>query len=134
MKIFFYGFLFSFLLAIGGFAQNLQVDNQTSYPESRAKSKIAVQWATTAKEVADQNNALMTSEPLNTTTMKMLATQGKTNVTVPNDAEYFRVLVWTNGKGDPDYLSNWVDIVPNKTYSIQDEDLSPAVLMSGMGC
>lgn len=131
MKIF---FLSTFLLAIGAFAQNLQLDNQTSYPESKPKSKIAVQWAATAKEVADENNALMTNEPLNTANMKTLAQRGKINLTIPNDAEYFRVLIWTSGKGDPDYLSNWVDIVPSKTYTIGDDDLSPAVLMSGMGC
>jgi hypothetical protein len=131
MKIF---FLSTFLLAIGAFAQNLQLDNQTSYPESKAKSKIAVQWAATAKEIADENNAVMTNEPLNSANMKMLTQQGKINLTVPDNAEYFRILVWTTGKGDPDSLSNWVDIVPNKTYTIGDDDLSPAVLMSGMGC
>jgi hypothetical protein len=127
-------FLSSLFFAVAGFAQNLQLDNETSYPQKTAKSKISIQWAASAKEVADSNNALMSSEPLNAATMQAVTAQGKTNMNIPNDAEYFRVIVWSSGKGDPDYLTNWVDVVPKKTYTIRDDDLVPAVLMSGMGC
>lgn len=48
--------------------------------------------------------------------------------------EYFRVLVWSDGKSEPDLLTNGVDVVPNKTYTVRDDLLVPAVLMAGTGC
>lgn len=131
MMLFFFTLL---VVATTGFAENLVFENQTSYPNKSQKSKIAIQWATSAKEVADGNNALMYGSKLNASGLKVLTQTGKINLSIPKNAVYFRVLVWTKGKGDPDLLTNWVDVVPNKTYTLEADHLVPTVLMSGTGC
>ncbi len=124
----------SLLVATTGFTENLVLENQTSYPVKNEKSKIAVQWASTEKEVEAGNHAIMYGLKLNPNTLQALTRTGKINLTIPNNAAYFRVLVWSKGEGEPDLHTNWVDIVPNKTYKIDTDHLVPSVLMSGSGC
>ena len=133
MKIMLF-FLSLLIVASTGFADNFVFDNQTSYPVQNQKSKIAIQWASSAKEVAEANEAFINGNGLNAGTVQAITRPGKSNITIPKKSEYFRVLVWSNGQGDPDYLTNWVDVVPNKTYTIKSDDLVPSVLMTGMGC
>lgn len=122
------------VVATMGFADNLTFDNQTSYPIKDRKSKIAIQWAATAKEVDEGNKASIYGSKLKSDSLKEITQSGKIDVTIPEKAEYFRVLVWSTGEGEPDLLTNWVDVVPNKTYSLTTDHLVPAVLMSGTGC
>jgi len=127
-------FLILLFLATTCFAENLVLWNQTSYPNKNQKSKIAVQWASTAKEVSESNNASIQGLDLNPDSMQVLPQGGKINLSIPDNAEYFRVIVWSKGGKDPDYLTNWVDVVPNKTYELKADHLTPSVLMTGMGC
>lgn len=123
-------FLFLALASIG-FAEQIVLDNETSYPSNR--SKIAVQWATSAKEVQENNHASLHGLKMKGN-MQVLKQSGKIDLKVPKKAGYFRVLVWSKGEGDPDFVTNWIDIEPNKTYTLTDDYLTPTVLMSGMGC
>ena len=125
-------FFLSLFAITTGFAESLQLVNQTPYPLKN--SKIAVQWATSAKEVEECNNALMYGLKLNPGTLKVLTKSGKINLSIPKEAECFRVLVWSKGEGEPDLHTNWVDIVPDKTYTLKTDHLVPSVLMSGTGC
>ena len=127
-------FLSVLVVATTGFAENLILENQTSYPTKNQNSKIAVQWATSAKEVNEANNAMLQGLQLNSNTLQVLTQSGKINLSIPEKAEYFRLLTWSKGEGDPDFLTNWVDVVPNKTYTLKEEHLVPSVLMSGVGC
>jgi len=123
-----------FVVTTTGFAENFILENQTAYPLKNQKSKIAVQWATSAKEVDEGNNALLNGAKLNPKTVQVLRQSGKVTLNIPKKAEYFRVLAWSKGEGDPDFLTNWVEIVPNKIYTLKTEHLVPTVLMSGTGC
>lgn len=124
--------LFFLSLFATAFADNLTLENKTSYPDS--KSKIAIQWAASAKEVDEDNKALLHGAKVDSRTVSIVAKQGKVNVTIPAQAEYFRVVAWSKGEGTPDLHTNWVDVVPNKTYTLEADDLVPLVLMSGSGC
>ncbi len=126
--------LFFLLVATTGFAENFILENQTSYPIKNPKSKVAIQWASSAKEVEESNRVLINGSKLNPETLQPLTQSGKVNLTIPKMAEYFRVLVWSKGIGEPDLLTNWVDIVPNKTYTLKTDQLIPSVLMAGSGC
>lgn len=128
--------IFLSLLAITtvGFTENITLDNQTSYPIKDQKSKIAVQWANSAKEIDEGNNAIMHGGKLNSSSLQVLTSQGKVELKIPKKAEYFRVLVWSKGEGDPDFHTNWVDVIPGKAYTLQTDHLVPSVLMPGMGC
>jgi hypothetical protein len=64
----------------------------------------------------------------------MLKQNGLIKITPPNKAKYFRIVVWSTDKKIPDFLTSWVDIVPTKTYIVNQDLLIPAVLMSGSGC
>lgn len=125
-------FFLSLLVTVAGFAENLVLENQTSYPVKN--SKMAIQWATTAKEVTEANTALMHGLTLKPETLQVLTQLGKVNLTIPKKAEYFRVLVWSKGEGEPDLHTNWVEVVPTKTYTLKAEHLVPSVLMLGTGC
>lgn len=127
-------FLSMIVVAATGFADNFVFENQTSYPLQNQKSKIAVQWASTAREVQDSTNGLMSGTKVNPDTLQIITQKGKINLTIPKKVEYFRVLVWSKGEGDPDFHTNWIEIVPNKTYTLKTDYLIPSVLMSGMGC
>ncbi len=128
-------FVFSLVfVAISGFAENLVLENQTSYPLKNQKSKMAIQWATSAKDVDEGNQAVSHGLNLNPNTMKVLTQPGKVSVNIPEKAECFRILVWSKGEGEPDLLTNWVDVMPNKTYTLKADHLVPSVLMLGTGC
>jgi hypothetical protein len=118
-----------FFLATTLFAESITLQNQTSHPSR--KTKLYIQFAATAREVQEQNELLIRGiRP----SMQSLAAQPKLTVSLPHKAQYFRLLVCPEGKPNPELLTNWVDAVPNKTYLLKDEHLTPAVLMTGMGC
>jgi hypothetical protein len=117
-------------LATASFAETITLDNTSTYPNG--KSKISVQWASSAKEVEEETQALLRGAAPNK--LQPVTQSGKVKVTVSSAAAYFRILVWSKGSGQPDLLTNWVEIVPNKTYKLDGDHLFPAVLMSGSGC
>lgn len=126
MKKFMLIFLSLFLVATTGFAETFTLDNQTKY------SPIHIQWASSAKEVDEDNQALMQGLKLNRDTMQVVPKSGKVTLTIPAKAAYFRILVW---KGEaPDLHTNWIEVEPNKTYTLRNDQLVPIALMSGMGC
>ncbi|MBL7481382.1 hypothetical protein [Legionella bononiensis] len=81
-----------------------------------------------------ENKRVREGLKLNPDTLLVLTQMGKSNLAVPEHTEYFRVLVWSKGKGNPDCLTNWVDLIPNKTYTLIKDLLVPVALMSGTGC
>lgn len=127
-------FLNLLLLATTGFAQDIILDNQTSYPNKDQKTKIAIQWVDSAKEVDDNNKALMYGFKLNPSIIQNIAQSGKVNLNIPEKAKHFRILAWLKEGGSPDFITNWVDIEPNKIYSLKQDHLTPTVLMVGSGC
>jgi hypothetical protein len=121
---------FFLLLITAGFADRFTLDNLTAHPAK--PSKMAIQWASSAKEMEEGNHALRHGLELNA--LQVINKIGKISFTAPAMAGYFRVLVWSNGKAEPDLHTNWVEIVPDKTYTLEAEHLIPSVLMLGMGC
>lgn len=126
-------FLF-LLIASTGFAANIVFDNKTTFPLKDQKSRIAVQWATTAKEMQKENKALIYGLKLNSDSLQIISQTGKIKLDIPKNASHFRILVWSKGEGAPDLLTNWVSVIPSKTYTLDKDQLVPAVLMSGVGC
>lgn len=123
--------MFIFLaLSATGFADQLLFDNLTKYPTKTAK--MAVQWANSAKQVDEENRALI--EGSSPTNLLYLSKTGKTEISIPKGMQHFRVLVWTKDQQTPDLHTNWVDIVPNKTYVLKQDQLVPTVLIHGSGC
>ena len=127
-------FFFSILVGTTGFADSFVLNNKAHYPASSEKSKIAIQWASSAKDVEESNKMVRQGLKLKPETIHVLTQRGKINLDIPKKAEYFRVLVWSKGAKNPDFLTNWVDIVPNKIYTFNEDHLIPSVLMSGTGC
>ncbi|MBS0620904.1 MAG: hypothetical protein JSS61_05555 [Verrucomicrobia bacterium] len=113
-------------------AEWIVLNNQTEYPTKQ--SKMAVQWASSAKEVDENNKALIYSKPLDPATLQQIAQAGKNKLTLPQNAQQFRILVWSQNEEQPDYTTNWVQIAPSKTYKLEDGYLIPVVLMLGSGC
>lgn len=120
------------LLASVGFSGDFVLENRTSHPQKT--SKIAIQWANSAREVDEGNKALMAGAKFNAKMVSFLTQMGKIRITIPKKAEYFRVLAWSKGDQEVDFHTNWVEIVPNKTYTLESDHLVPCVLMPGMGC
>ena len=113
-----------------GFADQLFFNNLTKYPTKNAK--MAMQWANSAKQVDEENRTLIEgSAPTN---LLYLSKTGKTEVSIPQGAQHFRVLVWTKAQEQPDLHTNWVDVVPNKTYTLKQDQLVPIALIHGSGC
>ncbi|SRR5581483_6289968 len=129
IRLFFLSFL---LFASTGFAATLTLDNETPYPKQNAR--IAVQWASNAKEVQEGNQAIMRGAKMDDNSIQTISQQGTIKLTIPQNAEFFRVLIWSNNSEAPDLLTNWVDVSPNKTYTLKGDHLVPAVLMPGSGC
>lgn len=121
-------------LAAAAFSENLIFENETAHPIQHESSKMAIQWAFSAKEVQEHNQALIQGAKLNASTLQAVVKQGKMKFSIPKNAEYFRVVVWLKGKESPSLITNWVEIVPNKLFQLKSDHLIPAVLMSGMGC
>ena len=136
MKIKICLFLVLSLLALTteAFCEDLVLENQTVYPAKDQKAKIAIQWASSAKEVDEANHAAAHGLELRLDSIKFLTQSGKVHIVIPDNAQYFRVLVWSTGTGNPDLLTNWVDVVPNKTFTLKADHLVPASLMAGTGC
>ncbi len=133
MKKFILFFLLS-LIATTVFAENFVLINHTRHPNRNEKSKIAIQWATSAKEVDKANQAIVHGIKLKPETLKMINQSGTVTLRIPKKAEYFRILVWINNKGNPDFVTNWVDVLSDKTYTVETKHLIPWRLMSGTGC
>lgn len=131
MKKTLFAFISSMLLAAAAYSANIVFDNETSYPN---EGKIAVQWAYNSQEMQDGNTAVLYEKGLKQNSVQFLNKNGKVTLPVPANALYLRVLVWAEGNENPDLVTNWVDIVPNKTYMIDDEHLFPPVLLTGSGC
>lgn len=121
-----------FFFAASLLADNITLENQTSYPSQNAI--VAVQWASSAREVQEHNETLLRGVKLSPSTLQYLDQAFKTKLSVPKTAEYFRVLIWPKGSSSPELLTNWVEVVPNKTYLLKKDHLTPVVLMVGMGC
>jgi hypothetical protein len=117
-----------------GFAESLFLQNETSYPVGHPKSRMAVQWANSARDVEEGNRSLMQGMSLHSDSLQVLKKPGKIELKIPEKAQYFRVLLWSDGKGEPDFHTNWVDITPNKSYTLKPDHLVPSLLMLGMGC
>ncbi len=115
-------------------ADNIMIDNKTNYPEKEKPGKIAVQWAVSAKAAQRANRNILNGSTLNSSSLMMLTQKGKIQLTSPQKARYFRVVVWSSDKPEPDLLTNWVGIVPNKNYVVNQNQLVPTVLISGAGC
>jgi hypothetical protein len=129
------GFLFICLLSISGFAEDIVLDNKTPYPGKKHKTKMAIQWANSAKAVEQENHALTYQQRLSLDTLQTITQAGKITLQIPDQAEHFRILVWTDEtETTPDLVTNWVDVIPNKTYTLQKAHLIPSVLMLGSGC
>lgn len=120
------------LVSTALFSGSITLDNQTSYPSKQAK--MFVQWASSAKEVDQENKALIYGKKLNPSTIQPILQTGKVTVTLPEKAELFRILVSSKGSKDPDYTTNWIDITQQKTYTLDSDHLVPVVLMNGSGC
>lgn len=127
------GLLFLFVTHIG-FAAHIVLNNQTLKPTKDQQSTIIIQWATSAKDAEENNLKVRQGIKLNPDSLQTLTQTGILNLIIPKKAEYFRVLVWSKGKRDPDLLTNWVDVVPNKTYTLNEDHLIPFILMAGAGC
>ena len=127
-------FLLSLLVTTAGFAEQFVLENQSAFPNQNQKSKMAIQWASSANEVQQANHTILRGSKLNTATLQPLTQVGKINLTIPQNAEYFRILVWSKNEADFDLLTNWIEVIPNKTYILNTDHLVPVVLMVGMGC
>lgn len=113
-------------------AESISLDNQTEYPTKQ--SKMAVQWANSAREVDENNKALMAGKSLNRSTLQEISQPGKIKLTIPQKAQQFRVLVWPQNSKEPEYTTNWINITPNKIYTLENDYLIPVILMPGSGC
>ena len=127
-------FLFSMLIVTTGFADRFALNYQATDSTTHQKSKAAIQWASSAKEIEDSNIKIRQGIKLDSNRLQALSQVGKIEVNIPDKAEYFRVLLWSNGTGNPDLLTSWVAIIPNKTYTLTQDFFAPLALMSGMGC
>jgi hypothetical protein len=120
-------FAFCLFLSASLFADQFSIENETSY------RKVAIQWASTARMVQENNDSLIQRDPIGKENLHYL-TELKEIVFSPKNAAYFRVLVWDKGDILPEFLTNWVEFVPGKTYLLRKEHLTPLLLINGMGC
>ena len=75
------------------FAEQLVLDNQTSYPAKN--QKIAIQWASSAQEVDASNKALLAGEKFSPAHLQALKQTGKIDLTIPKNTAYFRLVAWS---------------------------------------
>lgn len=116
------------------FADSFVLNNQVTKYINNKQSKMAILWANSGKSVEEINKAIIEGEKLNPKSLRMINRAGNISLNIPKNAEYFRVLVWSQGENEPSLLTNWIEIVPNKTYTLNEDYLMPKALMSGMGC
>jgi len=127
-------FFFLMLVVTTGFTDSFVLDNKTSNFTNNKKSRMMIQWADSAKDVEESNNRIKQGKKLNPHSLHLLTQNGKINLDIPKNVKYFRVLAWSKGEVEPDLLTNWVDIIPGKVYTLNEDHLIPLALMSGMGC
>ncbi len=125
-------FSLTMLLSIAGFSHVITLDNQTPYPSS--DTTMTIQWAKSEKEIEKENKALLEGKPLDKARIKDVVSTGKVRIDLPKKAEYFRVLTWTKKRKTPEHHTNWVEVVPSKSYTLHADHLVPTVLMAGTGC
>ncbi|MBM3191798.1 MAG: hypothetical protein FJZ63_04010 [Chlamydiae bacterium] len=128
------GTLLGLLITATSFADNFILENETPYPNKDLKSKMAVQWATSAAGMHKCDEPFIEGSRLDKSTWVMVKKQGQVNVALPKGAQYFRILVWSHDVLVPDLHTNWVQMVPDKVYTLKKDQLSPTVLMGGFGC
>lgn len=133
MKKIFILLCFNFMTSVV-FANSIVLDNKTDYPSKDKLGKIAIQWAVSAKAVQEENKSILNGISINSSSLMMLTQKGKVELSSPDNARYFRLVVWSNDKQEPDLLTNWVDLIPNKTYVVNQGQLVPKALLSGAGC
>ncbi|MBL7479585.1 hypothetical protein [Legionella bononiensis] len=133
MKKLFILLCFSFMTSFV-FANSIVIDNKTDYPTNDKFGKIAVEWAASAKAIQKANKNILNGKSINPNSLTMLTQNGRVELSSPNNAKYFRLVVWSNDKQEPALLTNWVYISPNKTYVVNQKQLVPKVLLSGTGC
>ncbi len=114
-------------------ADQITINNQTNYPEKKQPGSITVQWVDSAEAVQKANKSTFKNTSIDSNTFIMLSKKGENQLNLPQDAKYFRIIVW-NADNKPKLLTNWVDVVAGKTYPLTSDLLSSAVLMSGTGC
>lgn len=114
------------------FAETITIDNQTKYPDKKSNAKIGIQWASSSKEMNQKSIDTMyqNDEPLDT----LLSNEGKNKIEAPSDAKYFRLCICSSKDSSSDYVTSWVLIVADKSYTLEQENFYPAVLSSGSGC
>lgn len=116
------------------FADTITIDNLSNYPSTTSTDKMMVQWATTAEATQKINETIINDQILDANAMTALTQKGKSQLTLPTDARYFRIMVWIGKAQGPDFLTNWVAIIPGKTYELQQNQLVPKIMMTGSGC
>ena len=110
------------------FADRFTLENETPF------RTIAIQWASSARMAQESNEALLQRNPLAVTDL-YYPRQSKAAIPIPKNAAYFRVLVWdTAANALPEFLTNWIEFIPGKTYLLKKEHLTPLLLINGMGC
>lgn len=117
-------------MTASGFAATLTLDNTTIHPAPG--TELAIQWAYSAKGVDESNRALMDNMDLRS--VQKLKKTGTVRVTIPQGANYFRVLWWSKVGTRPDFHTNWVQATPGSKITLKQEHLVPNVLMYGTGC
>ena len=113
------------------FAEMITIDNMTSYPDKK-HSMMGIQWANSTQEI--NQKMIKTMYQSDEESNKALSKAGKNTINVPSSANYFRICVWGNDQTTPEYVTSWILIVPDKSYTLKQNNLYPAVLSSGSGC
>lgn len=125
---------FFFFLVNSSYAEYFVLNNQAFNPRANQKSKIAIQWASASPEVMTSNKQVREGLKLSSKRLKFLNQKGNINLDIPKNAKYFRIVLWSKGGENADFITNWIDIVPNKTYTLNSDHLVPLALMAGTGC
>ena len=81
-------FFLSMFIGTTGFAESFVLNNTAPYPASNHTSKMAIQWATSARDVDDNNNIVRKGLTLNPDSLKVLTQVGSINLDIPKKAEY----------------------------------------------
>lgn len=123
--------LFQFAI-ISLFGEMIILDNQSSYLDKKPNVMMKLQWAASSQDMEEKTIDCL----YHAVAQKdlMLLKGGENQILFPGQPKYFRILVWTEESPNPTYVSSWVQIVADKTYTLQDKDLFHSVLMAGSGC
>lgn len=122
------------LISALAFADTIVINNQTAYPKTGKPGKIALQWAVSTKAVQKANLSILKRSQLNSGSLVILSKKGKSRLPIPHHAKYLRIVVWSRGQSESDFLTNWVPIVSDKNYVVNQNQLIPSILLSGGGC